>query len=69
VLADAYETGVMTGEEAKVTAADLLVLVPWLIFAAGLTVIGWRLLVSRQACRRRRDCRHESRDGPPGVST
>ena len=27
------------------TAADLLVLVPWLIFAAGLTVIVWRLLI------------------------
>jgi len=34
------------------TAADLLVLVPWLVFAAGLAVIGWRLLVVR---RRRRD--------------
>jgi hypothetical protein len=37
------------------TAADLLVLVPWLIFAAGLAVIGLRLLLSRRAARRRRD--------------
>jgi hypothetical protein len=40
-----------------VTAADLLVLVPWLLFAAGLAVIGWRLLASRWARRRRRDGR------------
>jgi hypothetical protein len=43
--------------EAKLTAADLLVLVPWLIFAAGLAVIGWRLLVSRGICPRRRNRR------------
>jgi hypothetical protein len=34
------------------TAADLLVLAPWLIFGAGLAVIGYRLL-SRRAARRR----------------
>jgi len=53
-------------KEANLTAADLVVLVPWLIFAAGLVVIGWRLLVSSQVCRRlgcRRNCR------PPGTST
>lgn len=33
------------------TAADLLVLVPWLLFAAGLAIIGWRLLASRRARR------------------
>jgi hypothetical protein len=38
----------------KVTDADLLVLVPWLVFAVGLAVIGWRLLVLR---RRRHDRR------------
>jgi hypothetical protein len=36
------------------TATDLLVLVPWLIFGAGLAVIGCRVLSSRAACRRRR---------------
>jgi hypothetical protein len=36
------------------TATDVLVLVPWLIFGAGLAVIGWRLLSSRTAGRRRR---------------
>jgi hypothetical protein len=45
------------GEEVQVTAADLLVVVPWLAFAAGLAVIGWRLLASRRAHRRRHDHR------------
>lgn len=52
--------------ELNVTAADLVVLVPWLIFAAGLVVIAWRLLVSGHARRRsrgRKSC------GPPGTST
>ena len=39
------------------TAADLLVLLPWLIFGAGVAVIGCRLLSSRAACRRRRNSR------------
>jgi hypothetical protein len=39
------------------TAADLLVFVPWLIFAVGITVIAWRLLVSRRGSRRCRDGR------------
>jgi len=38
------------------TAANLLVLIPWLVFAVGLAVIGWRLLASR-GCRHRRDRR------------
>jgi hypothetical protein len=34
------------------TAGDLLVLAPWLIFGAGLAVIGWRVLMSRRGgCR------------------
>jgi hypothetical protein len=37
-----------------VTAADLLVLAPWLIFGAGLAVICYRLLSRRGAHRRRR---------------
>jgi hypothetical protein len=37
------------------TRADLLVLLPWLIFAAGVGLIGWRLLVTRAESRRRRD--------------
>jgi len=36
------------------TGADLLVLLPWLVFAAGVALIGWRLIV---AGRRRRDRR------------
>jgi len=39
------------------TRADLLVLLPWLIFAAGVGIIGWRLLAARGAARRRRDRR------------
>jgi hypothetical protein len=35
------------------TAADLLVLVPWLIFAAIVAGISWRLLVSRRRRNRR----------------
>ena len=34
--------------EANVTAASLLILVPWLVFAAGLVVIGLRLLLLRR---------------------
>jgi hypothetical protein len=36
-----------------VTAASLLILVPWLVFAAGLTAIGLRLLILRWRRRRR----------------
>jgi hypothetical protein len=39
-----------------VTAADLMVLVPWLIFAVGVAVLGWRLLARRGRRRRRDDC-------------
>ena len=35
------------------TAASLLILVPWLVFAAGLVAIGLRLLVIQRARRRR----------------
>jgi hypothetical protein len=36
-----------------VTAASLLILVPWLVFAVGLVAIGARLLFIRRAKRRR----------------
>jgi hypothetical protein len=39
--------------EAEVTAADLLVLAPWLIFGAALAAICYRLLTRRGASRRR----------------
>jgi hypothetical protein len=39
--------------EANVTATSLLVLLPWLVFAAALAVIGLRLLVIRRDRRRR----------------
>ena len=35
------------------TAASLLILLPWLVFAAGLVAIGLRLLFSRRDRRRR----------------
>ncbi len=35
-------------------AANLLVLVPWLVFAVGVAAIGWRLLASRRGCGHRR---------------
>ena len=35
------------------TAASLLILVPWLVFAAGLMTIGLRLLLIRRGRRRR----------------
>jgi hypothetical protein len=38
-----------------VTAADLLVLVPWLVFLSGLAAITWRLAISRGLRRHRRD--------------
>jgi len=43
--------------EAKVTGADLLVLVPWLIFGAGMAVIGYRLLSRGMSRQRRRHSR------------
>jgi hypothetical protein len=42
-----------TAREANVTAASLLILVPWLVFAAGLVVIGLRLLLILRDQRRR----------------
>ena len=45
---DVRERGYDGGMEANVTAASLLILVPWLVFAAGLVVIGLRLLLLRR---------------------
>lgn len=42
-----------TGREASVTATSLLILIPWLVFAAGLMAIGLRLLILRRGRRRR----------------
>jgi hypothetical protein len=39
--------------EANVTGASLLILLPWLVFAAGLVAIGVRLLVIRRGRRHR----------------
>jgi hypothetical protein len=39
--------------EANVTGASLLILLPWLVFAAALVVIGVRLLVIHRGRRRR----------------
>jgi hypothetical protein len=41
------------------SADDLIVAAPWLVFAAGLAVIGWRLAAGRGR-------RRERRPGPPG---
>ena len=41
-----------TAREANVTAVSLFILVPWLVFAAGLVAIGVRLLVIRRDRRR-----------------
>jgi hypothetical protein len=35
------------------TAANLIVLVPWLVFAAAVAAISWRLLASRHSRNRR----------------
>jgi hypothetical protein len=56
--------GLMSGEDrapagGNVTGDDLIVVAPWLAFAAGLAVIGWRLAVGRSRRRRR---------GPPGAA-
>jgi len=42
-----------TGGEANVTATSVLILLPWLVFAAGLAAIGVRLLVIRRDRRHR----------------
>jgi hypothetical protein len=44
-----------TKREAAVTAVDLPVLVPWLIFGAGLGLIGYRLLSRHGTGRQHRD--------------
>jgi len=36
-----------------VTAASLLIVIPWLVFAVGLVAIGLRLLIIRRYRRRR----------------
>lgn len=36
------------------SAGDLIVLAPWMLFGAGITVIGARLLAARRARRARR---------------
>jgi hypothetical protein len=41
---------------------DLIVAVPWLVFFAGLAVIGWRLAAGRGFSR-------ERRAGPPGEDS
>jgi len=46
--ADARKPRIRRAREANVTAAGLLILVPWLVFAAGLVVIGLRLLLLRR---------------------
>jgi hypothetical protein len=50
---DVRERGYDGGMEANVTAASLLILVPWLVFAAGLVAIGLRLMLIRRDRRRR----------------
>ena len=42
-----------TAREANVTAVTLLILIPWLVFAAGLVTIGLRLLIIRRDRRHR----------------
>ena len=41
------------GGEANVTATSVLILLPWLVFAAGLAAIGVRLLVIHRDRRHR----------------
>jgi hypothetical protein len=41
------------------SGGDLIVAVPWLVFAAAMAVIGWRLAAGRRM-------RREHRPGPPG---
>jgi hypothetical protein len=45
-----------------VTGDDLIVAAPWLAFAAGLAVIGWRLAAGRGRRRRRRGAPDEADD-------
>jgi hypothetical protein len=48
------DTAQRARREADVTAVDLLVFGPWLIFGAGLAVIGYLLLRRHGICRQRR---------------
>jgi hypothetical protein len=48
-----------------VTGDDLIVAAPWLAFAAGLAVIGWRLAASRGRRRRRRVSAPDEADDQP----
>jgi hypothetical protein len=47
---------------------DLFVAVPWLIFATGLIVIGWRLALGRvHAARGKRGAGRTGNPGAPGA--
>ena len=45
--------GPRRGRRQALTAANLIVLIPWLVFAAAVAAISWRLLVSRHPRNRR----------------
>jgi len=47
-----------------VTGADLIVAAPWLVFAGGLAIIGWRLAAGRSRRRQRRSPRRHPAAGP-----
>ncbi len=46
------------------TGDDLIVAAPWLAFAAGLAVIGWRLAAGRGRRRRAQTGQDRADDGP-----
>jgi hypothetical protein len=50
----------------NVTGDDLIIAAPWLVFAAGVAVIGWRLAVGRGRRRRRRGPRQPGVRAMPG---
>jgi hypothetical protein len=53
-LADSGALQRRRGEAADVTAVDLLVFSPWLVFGAGMAVIGYLLLRRHDTARQRR---------------
>lgn len=47
---------------------DVIVAVPWLIFAVGLAAIAWRLVASRARGRSQRGAAPDDRPGRPGPA-
>jgi len=58
------KTALAYPQEVDVTGADLIVAAPWLVFAGGVAIIGWRLAANRSRRRQQRSPRRHPATGP-----